>query len=260
MTVKPTLGPAKSVGAVLGAADWNVNVINQGNYVDEVLAGTNADKIPDAALNTVDASRLTGSLNGVLLAANSVAPGTLQQPVALAETVGGGFKVGQARLFTVGNALYLTQNCVYSTTPSAGFYVDTVGKPAWALRIGQNDGANFNSFTLLESVSGVNPASFATLLNISPSGQLTGSGFYDSGEFTITNGASVSLTLPFPGGAVGPRFVWGLWGTSSGNSNRPISSTYGVATNVGFGTMSTGVINAANSSGATAYCRVWAMY
>lgn len=50
MTVKPTLGSNKSVGNTLGAAEWNLSVLQQGNWTQEVLAGTNADKIPGTAL------------------------------------------------------------------------------------------------------------------------------------------------------------------------------------------------------------------
>lgn len=50
MTTKPTLGANKSVGNTLGAAEWNLNVLQQGNWTQEVLAGTNSDKIPGTAI------------------------------------------------------------------------------------------------------------------------------------------------------------------------------------------------------------------
>lgn len=50
MTTMPTLGSNKAVGNTLGAAEWNTNVLQQGNWTQEVLAGTNATKIPGSAL------------------------------------------------------------------------------------------------------------------------------------------------------------------------------------------------------------------
>lgn len=50
MTTRPTLGSNKSVGNTLGAAEWNLNVLQNGNWAQEVLLGTNADKIPGTAM------------------------------------------------------------------------------------------------------------------------------------------------------------------------------------------------------------------
>jgi hypothetical protein len=50
MTTRPTI-PANYVdGYVVTAADYDLAAIQQGNWVQEVLAGTNADKIPASAI------------------------------------------------------------------------------------------------------------------------------------------------------------------------------------------------------------------
>lgn len=38
------------MSSVLGASEWNVNALQQARWTQEVLLGTNSDKIPDAAL------------------------------------------------------------------------------------------------------------------------------------------------------------------------------------------------------------------
>lgn len=61
MTVKPTIMADLSVSAVLGAAQWNVNALQQARWTQEVLLGTNTDKIPGTALSST--LTLPGSLN-----------------------------------------------------------------------------------------------------------------------------------------------------------------------------------------------------
>lgn len=58
MTVKPTLGANKGVGAPVSSTEWNRDVLQEGNYTQEVLAGTNADKIPPTALNLTGTTSL----------------------------------------------------------------------------------------------------------------------------------------------------------------------------------------------------------
>ena len=50
MTTKPVLGSNLSNGYVVGQTEWNRDVVQQGNWAQEVLLGTNTDKIPLVAL------------------------------------------------------------------------------------------------------------------------------------------------------------------------------------------------------------------
>lgn len=51
MTAKPTIeATIVGTGHVVSTAEWNTNVIQEATYVQEVLAGTNSDKIPYSAL------------------------------------------------------------------------------------------------------------------------------------------------------------------------------------------------------------------
>jgi hypothetical protein len=50
VTTKPSIGANRANGDVVAYTDWNRDVLQQGNYVQEVLAGSNTDKIPLAAL------------------------------------------------------------------------------------------------------------------------------------------------------------------------------------------------------------------
>jgi hypothetical protein len=50
MTVRPTL-PANHVdGDIVTATEWNLAVVQQGNWAQEVIAGTNSDKIPASGI------------------------------------------------------------------------------------------------------------------------------------------------------------------------------------------------------------------
>jgi len=55
MTVKPSTAPARVTGYVVVAADWTNDVQLSQNYIFEVLAGTNTDKIGSAALDPAGA-------------------------------------------------------------------------------------------------------------------------------------------------------------------------------------------------------------
>lgn len=50
MTVRPVIGNNLPNGFVIGQTEWNRDVVQQGNYMQEVIAGSNTDKIPLAAL------------------------------------------------------------------------------------------------------------------------------------------------------------------------------------------------------------------
>lgn len=50
MTTKPTIEANLATGHIVTAAEWNTNVLQEALYVQEVLAGTNTDKIPGTAL------------------------------------------------------------------------------------------------------------------------------------------------------------------------------------------------------------------
>ena len=53
MTSRPTIGAARSDGQIVTAVDWNRDVVAEGLWVQEVLAGTNTDKIPATAISGV---------------------------------------------------------------------------------------------------------------------------------------------------------------------------------------------------------------
>jgi hypothetical protein len=49
-TVRPVIGANRSDGDVVTATDWNRDIVQQGNWAQEVLLGTNTDKIPAVAI------------------------------------------------------------------------------------------------------------------------------------------------------------------------------------------------------------------
>lgn len=65
MTLIPTIEADKSVGSVLGAAEWNVNCLQMARYTQEVLAGTNATKIPGSAMTNPFALPGTASFGDI---------------------------------------------------------------------------------------------------------------------------------------------------------------------------------------------------
>lgn len=50
MTTKPVIGAARADGYTVTAVDYDNDVVQAGNYIQEVAAGTNTDKIPASAL------------------------------------------------------------------------------------------------------------------------------------------------------------------------------------------------------------------
>lgn len=50
MTTKPTIEGNKALNSTLTSAEWNTNVLQQANYIDEVITGVNSDKIAATAL------------------------------------------------------------------------------------------------------------------------------------------------------------------------------------------------------------------
>lgn len=51
MTTKPTLpAPTRATGYTVSAADYDNDVLQNGNYIQEIVSGANADKIPGSAI------------------------------------------------------------------------------------------------------------------------------------------------------------------------------------------------------------------
>ena len=85
MTLKPSIESDKSSGSVLTSSEWNVDSLQNARYLQELVAGTNSDKIPASALasslalGTVTASSYgavsatTGTFSGVLTASSNLA-------------------------------------------------------------------------------------------------------------------------------------------------------------------------------------------
>lgn len=108
------------------------------------------------------------------------------------------------------------------------------------------------------------PGASATRLNLDTStGQLTGKAFYDSGEFTVTAGAYVSLV---PGWNAPARSVIGIYNTASGVERYPmVVAPQMVAGQNGariallpYDSVRNDIV-VYNDSSVTLYCRVWAM-
>lgn len=202
MTTKPTLGSNHATGTVLTSTEWNRDVLQQGNYTQELVAGTNADKIP--------ASALTNPLTPIPELRSAGTAGT-----------------DALRFYEVTRALYID--------------------------IGVNGGTQQD--LIVRTATGVE------LLRVAgPTGKLTGLGFFDSGEFTLTAGASTTVVPSFPATQVGPRFVHGLFGIASANNTSPISHTTTATTTVRFTFIQSNAITVNNGTGSTQFCRVWAIW
>lgn len=69
MTLKPTLESDKASGSVLTSSEWNVDALQSARYLQEVISGVNADKIPASALATTLAlGSITATSFGAVIA------------------------------------------------------------------------------------------------------------------------------------------------------------------------------------------------
>lgn len=99
----------------------------------------------------------------------------------------------------------------------------------------------------------------AVKLTLDANSKLTGAGFYDSGVFAVTAGATVTLTHGF--GAAQPRFVWGYWNTGALDVSLPLAAVDAPAGAHRFGQIFTtaGTIDVINGGAATINAHVFAM-
>jgi len=78
VTTKPILpAPSRATGYTVSAADYDNDVLQNGAYVQEVLSGANADKIPTSAIvasPNFSGGVLSSGATGILLAADRLAP------------------------------------------------------------------------------------------------------------------------------------------------------------------------------------------
>lgn len=226
MTTKPTLGSNKAVGNTLGAAEWNTNVLQQGNWTQEVVAGTNADKIASAAL-AVPVTTPQGNTSGFT-------PGTY------------------SRLFEVSNGqLALAWNATYN---GATWNRINTSLPAYLQQFG--DLVNMEFY---QAAAGANPITWTIVQTIATTGKLTGAGFYDSANFTIAGGATGTLTHGLGAKA---RFVIGYHDNASGSPtlvDMPIAGFDAPAGARRFTSCGAATIAVLNGGGSTIIARVFAM-
>lgn len=64
MTTKPTIEGNKALNSTLTSSEWNTNVLQQANYIDEVITGANTDKIAATGLASPLALADTFSTHG----------------------------------------------------------------------------------------------------------------------------------------------------------------------------------------------------
>lgn len=189
--------------------------MQQGNWTQEVLLGTNADKIPGSALSSTLALPGTLSVQGAITTlANSGAPtGGPESLVISGNKSGGSAEVN-----------------FYNTFNAAG-----AGFDFWVFSGG----------------------AFAQALALATTGKLTGKGFYDSGIFSLVNGAS---TLLNHGLGARPRFYAGVYDTTSTDANLVSPVTPTVAAGVAaIYHIDASQIGAVGISGLTIYLRIFAM-
>lgn len=91
MTTKPTLGANHGVGTALTSTEWNRDVLQEGRWTQEVIAGTNTDKIALLALQ-LEVQRASDQPRAILF---STTPQTTPSGVATQVGSGGAATVMQ---------------------------------------------------------------------------------------------------------------------------------------------------------------------
>jgi hypothetical protein len=107
MTTKPTLiaaSPGRALGYTVANTDYNNDVLQLGNYVEEVLAGTNADKIPAAALAALPAWTVISTFTNSWV--DATANSAMQTTRYRIDPFGNVTLVGSVKSGTIGQAAF----------------------------------------------------------------------------------------------------------------------------------------------------------
>lgn len=96
------------------------------------------------------------------------------------------------------------------------------------------------------------------VLTVDADGKLSGNGFVESAEYTITNGSTQNIAHGLP---ATPRVVIGRYGTATGDSGRTralVNSYVAVTSGARISEWGATNIVVINNTGATIYVKVWA--
>lgn len=230
MTVKPTIEANVATGHVVTAAEWNTNVLQEALYVQEVLAGTNADKIPGGAIAT--SPTIAGTLTADALVSGTTAP------LAVAFNAGSWTRASS-----------LQQAFIAWNASNAGAEVSLID--IW-------NGAG----TILGVYGYTSGGARFTAFTVDSAGTLGGKGFYASAEVAITGsggGANFAHGL-----GARPRFVMGWYhGSTGGPYTLPVTpgpgAYAGASANIYIDSCDATNLHVVNNTGATAYVVTYAM-
>lgn len=96
----------------------------------------------------------------------------------------------------------------------------------------------------------------AVKLNLASTGKLTGAGFYDSGEVTVTSGSSQGFTH---GLGAQPRFLAVYFGSAGSTTNIATPAFISVGATVRYSANDSTTISVTNNHGSSWVVRVYAM-
>jgi len=233
MTVKPTIMANLTVGSVLGAAQWNVNTLQQARWTQEVLAGTNTDKIPGAALSW--------PLN---------TGGNTYNTSAIIQD--------QGHIFAQDGRTRITYNATHDGT---NFKRVNAFFPCWMASWGgsASNSGSAGSWDLLRaaSVDGAGVITWQTTASFDSSGKLTGKGFYESAATLLASTANQGFTH---GLGATPRFVFVYFGSNLAQTYIASPSyTTAAGSTVRYDIADDATVNVRNGHPETQYVRVFAM-
>lgn len=166
---------------VLTSAALNTDVRDNELYLKEVIGGTNADKIPGAALATL----LALPASAEFYSPSSGVAGRIQW---------------------VGDQVFYFENARWDGT---NWVRDDTTRPAWVMRLGYSGD---DQFYIKRAAAGANPITWTTLLAIDNVGKITGKGIFTSVETSIANGVQASIAHGF---GSPPRFIFGFYNVAA---------------------------------------------